>query len=297
MAELRTLVALGASRSISAAAEVVNVSQPALSQHLRELEEKLGTRLFERGRSGLRPTDTGKVLIRCAKATKASLDVAAHDLVAISKAESPRLRIGFQTTTTFSLLGPSIVRFAEQTPECTALIYEETRDALVEMLRTGHLDVFIGRIPEDATSKGLETQILSNEAAVIVSSRDHPLARKRGLGLQRLMPEPWVLPGPGTAFHSQVEETFHLNGYALPHPVVEARSFMATAAIVASSKFLGFLPASVCGAFTSAGVTTLDVDLSWRLEPVGVLFRKGEDNSPYLPHFVRSVQAVVLNQY
>ncbi|WP_345251402.1 LysR family transcriptional regulator [Pigmentiphaga soli] len=292
MAEVRTLVALGANRSISAAAVLVNLSQPAMSQHLRELEEKLGVRLFDRSRRGLHPTQYGKVLIRCARAMKANMEVAAHELVALSKAESPRLRIGFQTTASVALLAPAVVELAKRAPQCTALLFEESRDGLIEQLRGGHLDVFVGRLPDAAGVAGLRYQLLAHEPVVVVCARDHPLTGKPRLVLQDLAKESWVLPGPGTGFYHQVADTFRLSNMAVPRPTVEARSMIAITAIVSTSRLVGFLPSSLCQTFSGSGLATLPVDFECRLESLGALYREEADNSPYLPYFLRALHAV-----
>src|SRR4051812_12544396 len=95
---MRVLREVAAQGSFSAAAEALNFTQSAVSQHVAALERETGTQLVERGRRGVRLTDAGRVLVGHADAILARIDSAEEELAALAGLRGGRLRlISFQS--------------------------------------------------------------------------------------------------------------------------------------------------------------------------------------------------------
>ena len=273
MAEIRTLVALASHSSISGAANALGASQPALSQHLRDLELKLGIPLFERHRRGLTPTSYGNILVRCALSIRSDLNSAANELVSTYLNNTSKLTVGGSNSST-GLLAGAIGKFVALEPNCTTQIIEEPRDQLLEKLRKNRLDLFVGRLPPNHEWGNLNGEVLIQEGAVIVCATNHPLTRKNKISFQQLKTYDWVIPVEGMQFYKQLTDSLSSIAQSLPKAKIEVRSMTALSLIVAKSQMLSFLPWSVYASIPSGMLKALPLDIAWRPEKIGVLMSK-----------------------
>ena len=275
MAELRALSAIKSAGNISRAAMQMGVSQPALSQHVRELEDKLGVSLFVRHRRGLDPTPFGSTLLRLADAMRVDFGIAAEELVRASREDQVPLRVGSMPVTSAGLLAVAIGRFVGEPSHPDAVIVEGPRELLMEHLRHGRIDLFVGRLPSADATSDLNSETLFLDGAVVIASSRHPLARKSRVLLPSLLSHPWILPAEDTSFRQQIEESIRNAGHPLPPARIATYSMLSFPAVVATSDLLGFLPTSLFASGTlSSSLQRLPDEMSWIPSPLGVLTRK-----------------------
>ena len=293
MAELRALLAIRSAGSLTRAALALQVSQPALSQQLREVESKLDQVLFVRHRRGLEATPMGEVMLRLAQALGEDLRVAAQELAIASTQSERPLRIGSMALTSAGLLAVALGRRAEQSPRESTLVLEGPRETLLEHLRHRRIDLFIGRLPEDDDTSDLVSETLLLDAGVVIASARHPLAKRSKLTTAHLQSCGWILPAEDTTFYKQISKSLRASGLNLPTARIQSFSMLAIPAVVASSELLGFLPSSMFGAGTlSAGLQRLPVDLDWTAAPVGILRRRDDPPSESLEGFLLLLRSV-----
>lgn len=188
---IRYFVAAAKHRNFSKAAHVLNLSQPAVSRLIRELECELGTALFIRQRSGLDFTPAGETFFRHA------LDIltACDEAVKAAQEASPlpgKLSIGFITTALGSFLGDALTRFTHEQPEIELVIHEMPPGDQIVALRNRQIDVaFIGNPCNDLHSeiRMLAVKELTLEAAV---SGQHRLAGRKAIQLRELAAEKFI---------------------------------------------------------------------------------------------------------
>lgn len=274
MAELRALLAVKTAGNLSRAAQAIGVSQPALSQHVREVEEKLGLALFVRHRRGLDPTVFGAILLRLADAMRADLGIAAEELVRAARENKRPLRIGSMPVTSGGLLAVALGRFAGEPGMPPVVLMEGPRELMLEHLQHRRIDAFVGRLPRTLRDKGLLAETLFLDSAVVIASARHPLVKRSRLTMHALQPYPWILPAEDTAFHEQIGESLRSVGLALPAARIASYSMLAFPAIVSTSDLLGFLPTSLFAAGTmSTSLQRLPVAMDWLPSPVGIVVR------------------------
>jgi DNA-binding transcriptional LysR family regulator len=274
MSELRVLLAIKSAGNVSRAAAALGVSQPSLSQHLRDIEDKLRVRLFLRHRRGLEPTPFGGVMLRLAAATRAELGIAAEELARVAGGSAPPLRVGSMSITSAGLLAVALGRFASDPTNPATILVEASREILLEHLRHQRIDLFVGRLPPDGSAEGLVSETLFYDGAVVIASARHPLARRSRIRTAELREHQWILPAEDTSFHEQLEASMRKAGLSLPPARIASYSMLAFPAIVSTSDLLGFLPTSVFGAGTlSRSLHALPVDIDWELSPIGILTR------------------------
>jgi DNA-binding transcriptional LysR family regulator len=201
---LRYMVALAKEMSFTAAARRVHVAQPALSQNIRQIEEKLGVSLFERSTHKVVLTAAGKVFYREAVATLEHLERTARATQRAAKGEAGVLSIGFTTTAMLGELPARIGNFRKRYPNIQILFRELPLDLLVDALRIGALDIGCSDI--DIADDTLEVTPLREVPVVVVLNKAHRLARHPSLRLQMLARETFILPAPDS--HHALYNTF-----------------------------------------------------------------------------------------
>ena len=176
--QLQYAVAVADARSFRRAAEVCHVSQPSLSAQLAQLEDVLGTRLFERERRPVLLTPAGEQIVERARRLLVDTD----DLVSAAKQLgdplSGSLRIGVIPTISPYLLPEIVPSLRRQHPALTALWVEDKTETLVASLAEGKLDAAL--LALEANLGTLEHEVIARDPFVLATPAGHPLAAGRG---------------------------------------------------------------------------------------------------------------------
>lgn len=293
MTEIRALAAIKAAGTLSGGAKLLGISQPTISEHVRGIEEKLGVALFSRHRRGVDTTLAGAVMLRLAAALQTDIAWAAEELVAATREARRPIRVGSMALTSGGLAAVALGRLAAEPGSPATVMLEGPRETLLEHLRHGRIDLFVGRLPEESKTEDLYREVLFLDSAVVIASARHPLARRNKVSIKQLASQSWVLPGEDTAFREQLERMLRQSGLQLPAPRVSSYSMLAIPAIVVSSNLIGFLPTSLYGAGTvSGGLRHLDVPLHGTASTVGILMRSSESGDERLQGLLRILRGV-----
>ena len=151
--------AIARAGSFKAAAEQLNLTQPAISKTLKELESILGVVLMERSRSGIILTAEGEVFLQFAEQSTAALR---HGLRSIRATDSAvgNLKVGALPSVASSLLPRAALDFAAKSPDTLVEIHEGSHYEMTSRLRAGGLDLVVGRLGKPETMVGLSFQQL-----------------------------------------------------------------------------------------------------------------------------------------
>lgn len=188
--------------SLARAADVLAISQPAISKTLRELEELLETRLFERTRQGVELTAAGTLFMRYAGPSVHALREGVGSVRGEARAPS-QVRIGVLSTVE-SLLMPEVLCRLHQ--RHSALVIEVVTGAsaqLLGQLRLGELELVVGRMTDSPQIQGLSFEHLYSESMSLVVRPGHPLLARhpsnaRGLATTRWSCRPRARPSAST---------------------------------------------------------------------------------------------------
>lgn len=293
MTELRILVAIRTAGNMSRAAVVLGVSQPALSQHVRDVEEKMGAALFVRHHRGLDPTPYGDVLLGLATALQLEMGIAAERLVQEGKDGQAPLRIGSMSVTSGGILAVALSRFVSNEDGPSVVLVEGSREVLLEHLYHRRIDLFIGRLPPRETEPQLIRETLFQDGAVVICSTRHRLASRSRINIKTLLDHPWIVPAEDTSFHQQIADSLRQANLPLPTARITSYSMLAFPAIVSTSNLLGFLPTSLYASGTlSASLLRLPVNLNWAPSPLGVLMRREVSKGPQAERLLEILRSV-----
>lgn len=232
---LRLVRAIGDTGSLSEAAVVLGVSQPAVSGKLKRLENALGQRLFDRGRATtVTPTPTGELLLSRITAVLPLMEGLVHDIESRTRPAAARPRVGGVCSPILGHL-PGIA--ADHLP-CGAdatLLDNDCRDLVVDLVAQRRLEIgLIKDYPgfETTAPACVEAAVVAHEPTMVVLPEHHPLARLDVVRLEQLADAEWVLPAPdSTRFHEYFHGTCRSVGFQ-PRVRHVAESYSTTIAAV-----------------------------------------------------------------
>ena len=204
LTELRYIIAVAREKHFGRAAEACFVSQPTLSVSIKKLESELGVVIFERGGSEISLTPIGENIVQQAQRV---LDAANQIKEIADQGRDPlrgALRLGVIYTIGPYLLPRIIKSMIDRYPEMPLILQENFTVRLLEMMRTGEIDVAVLAEPFDTT--GLDTLPLYDEDFVVAVPRQHSWAKKQQIASIDLKQETMLLLGVGHCFRDQVLE-------------------------------------------------------------------------------------------
>jgi DNA-binding transcriptional LysR family regulator len=182
--------------SISAAADALSFTQPAVSRQIATLEREAGTQLLERLPRGIRLTEAGRVLLGHAEAILDRMTAAQTQVEAVTRLEAGRLRIGAFATANATIVSRAIAAFTRAHPEVELSLAEGTSVQLIARLRAGELDVAIATDPVEHDLDELAVFEIVEDPMLVALPLDHPLAHKPKLRLRDLRDAAWIEGGP-----------------------------------------------------------------------------------------------------
>jgi len=209
-------------RSVVNAAEALNISQPAVSKTIQELEEFLGGSLFDRSRRNLFLTPYGEVFFRYAATSLAALRQGID--AARGSHEASIVKVGALPTVSARILPIAVQNFTAGDPGVHTRIITGPNDYLLSLLRTGDVDLVIGRMAEPDAMVGLSFEHLYSERVVMVVRPGHPLLGKRNFNLGMIEPYQTLMPTPDSVIRPLVDRLLVAHGVTALRDEVETVS-------------------------------------------------------------------------
>jgi len=286
--ELRHLtyfIAVAEELHFGRAAKRLNISQPPLSQQIKQLEEKLGVRLFNRTNRRVELTATGQVFLEEARRIVALSREAVRRAVRADQGEIGHLAVGFIGSANYSVL-PHIIRdFRKKFQDVELHLTEMNTSHQLEALRDERIQVGFLRPPRGMEDEGLSVEPVFREPLVAAMPRNHPLEGERSLPLRLLSRESFIMipraRGPG--FFDFIIALCHREGFS-PRIVLEASQFHTVIGLVAAGVGVAVVPASmqrsriegVVFRTISGGARTV-LDMAWVTDQDSLVLRNFVD--------------------
>ncbi|MGO4330859.1 LysR substrate-binding domain-containing protein [Cupriavidus sp. 2TAF22] len=225
---MRYFVAIVDHGSLTRAAEVACVAQPALSQQLAALEAEYGVPLVHRGPKGVKPTEAGKTLYRHARTILKQVESAGADVRAAGAEVTGAVAIGLPTTAAAAFGMPLIRAVRARYPQVRLQLFESMSGYISELLNNNRLDFAI--LFRDTASRAVEPEMLASEALYLVGTPPGPAGPVQGaagsgrrpartrrdtIALRQLAGVPLVLPSGSQGLREVIERSFAQAGLAL----------------------------------------------------------------------------------
>jgi LysR family pca operon transcriptional activator len=254
------------------AAGVLNISQPAASKTVQELEELLGSPLFDRSRRRLMLTAFGETFYRHAATSIAALRQGIE--AAGTSREAMVVKIGALPTVSARVLPEAVRNFTAANPGIHVRVLTGPNDYLLTLLRTADADVVIGRMADPAAMAGLAFEHLYFERIGFVVRAGHPLLSERSFTLSMLERYQMLLPTPGSVIRPLVDRMLIGHGITGLRVEVETVSDAFGRAYVRQSDAIWVISQGVVAEDVAQGqLALLPVDATETLGPVGLTTR------------------------
>lgn len=296
--QLILLMHLDDRRSILRAAEAANMTQPAASKLLAELEDTLGVALFVRHARGVEPTWYGEVLLRHARNALMELRQAQDEIADLKAGLTGHALIGTVVTSATSLVPMAVAELKARSPRILVYIEMDFSEVLVRQLLAGKLDIVVARIYHAEGLAKLNFEAFGEEPHAMYAHADHPLVRKRVLRLHDLVGQTWVLPPRGNVLRDRLTVLFLEQRLDLPMQVVETASLPVIISLLQMSEMVSVLPSEVVRPYCESGVLKkLPIKLDLRLGEAGIITRRDQELSPGARAMLATLRAVAARLY
>ncbi|CAM5414251.1 MULTISPECIES: LysR family transcriptional regulator [Streptomyces] len=282
---LRSFLAVAEEGSLVRAAERVYVSQPALTKQIRQLESRLGVRLFERSRTGMALTDAGRELARRAPDVLAAWDDALRAARAAGRHTARVMRVGFVASAANEATPGIVAEFARRRPGWRAELRQAAWTNPSAGLADGEVDAALLRLPfpgQDA----LRVEVLFDEERWVALPSTHRLAERAEIAFRELWDEPFVAaPAETGAWRDHWLAAGEREGRAVRIGAVTEQPDDWLSAI-ASGYGIALAPASAARFYARPGVVYRPVT---GVSPtrVAVAWAPADDRNPVVRDFVR----------
>lgn len=202
--QLRVVAVLGAERHFGKAAELLHMTQPAVSRALAEMERAIDTRLFERTTQKVVPTSAGQRLIYHAQKVLEQLDQAQADLSGLSGG-ARELRVGAIPSFSSALLGEVLASMSAMLPDNRYQVRSGTAAQLYASLLAGSIDAMLCHAELTVDLNKVEVVAVYEEATRTLCAPSHRFARRRRLQWSELATERWILPPQQTPLRAKLD--------------------------------------------------------------------------------------------
>ncbi|MGP1358403.1 LysR family transcriptional regulator [Roseicyclus sp.] len=273
--QVRYFVGVAEFGSVSRAAQELAISQSAITEAIKDLEQRLGVKLFDRRRRGLETTYHGHVFLRHAKAILAEVSNAETIFDGTPVAKGTRLNVGVTSLTAGYVLSDILARFRRACPEIEVNAVEDTGEYLEHLIVGGELDIAVMVVSNLRDRDALHSEILAVSPFRLWLPIGHRLSNVESISLEDLKDEPQIL----LDVDEMQAETMRLTSAyrANLRIAFRTRSVEAVRSLVASGAGVALLPDLVYRPWSLEGDRIESRDISGKLPvvQVGLVWRRG----------------------
>jgi DNA-binding transcriptional LysR family regulator len=225
--------------SFTVAAHRENATQSGVSQHVSDLEDSLGVKLFTRGVGSVQPTPAGTAYY---SACIEFLNAHERTVRAVKPFQGSRegeITVGMTPVMTRAVLAPAYARFTAENPNVIIRIIDSYFGDLTDRVRAGELTFAI--VPSSTGSKGLRTSLFARTPEMLVSGKDSPLKHCAPVRLAEIGPLKLAIPGPNNARRKMIDAYMTSNGIVVKH-FAEFDTMLGTLDLVSRGQWSAILP-------------------------------------------------------
>ncbi|HVZ15329.1 MAG TPA: pca operon transcription factor PcaQ [Bauldia sp.] len=291
---LNTFIEVARQKSVSRAAGVLRVSQPAVSKTLRELEAAVGVRLVERDGRGIRVTRFGDVFLQHAGESLLAIRRGIDSVARTQASLQPPLRVGALPTVAARVMPLAIRRFLAANSDVPVKIVSGENTVLLAQLRSDELDLVVGRLAAPDQMKGLNFAHLYAEQVVFAVRPGHPLLADGAVDFTRIREFTVLMPTQNSVIRPFVERFLIAHGIGELPEEIETVSDAFGHGMLRHSDAIWIISEGVIALDRAAGdIAILPIDTSETRGAVGLTTRAAVASSASVALLSRSVSEVV----
>lgn len=271
--QLRHFVAVSDCGTYSAASDMLNLTQPALTRSIQTLEEQLQTSLFTRQPRGVTLTDAGTALLRHARLMLHQATAAEEDVEAITGGTSGQLNIGLAPMFSTAVIDKVLIALNEQFPSLRFKVTTALLGDIMSDILDATLDVALSNIPSGPMPQGIAHETMFETRSSVYVGKGHPLARKTAISIDDLRGVSWAIVRQLQTIDVLGDLLFTGTGVQV-EPTIETNSLSLLRTVLLSGQFASVLPEHWLREDLKAGrIVALPVKGTPLVRPAGVLTR------------------------
>lgn len=278
----RLIGAIDQTGQLSAAAEVLGMTQPAASRSLAEIEDAVGEPVFLRHPKGMTPNGIGEILVRHAAIVLSDLEAAEEELLSVQAGRSGTVRVGAVTAAAVTHVVPAVRTLQAEADRPKIHVDVAPSVDLMDGLLGGRFDFVLCRVPAGVDVTRLDSLHTRDEHLDLLVRRDHPLAGQT-LHLRQLTGAQWVMQASGMPIRTAVEDAHLAAGLPLPGDVIDSASLLFTMAYLRKSDAVSPVAREVSDLIRHdgpEGYVALDLDRPIAMPPYNLLRLAGHPLGP-----------------
>ncbi len=272
--KLYTLLAVVELGNYTRAAEHLSLTQPAVTQHMKQLERELNIKIINRAGNAVRLTDEGSMVVQYARRNIALYERMKQDILN-ERNHKKRFTVGITHTAESNAVAEVLGKYSAKNPGTSIIIITNTINNLYEMLKNYELDLAVveGKVQDDS----INSVLLDTDSLVLVVSNNHPLVKKRMVTINELKKEPLILrrPSSGTRnlFTAHIEShNMSLDDFNL---ILEVDNIATIKDLIRRDIGVSILSRSVCLDELKKGkITVLPIENLSMIREINILYHK-----------------------
>lgn len=271
--QLRHFLAAVKCQGFTAAAEMLNITQPALSRSIRSLEDHLGVKLIERTSKTFQLTGFGVLLSDRGSTIEQEMDQALSEIEALKKGYSGSVTLGVGYASV-AYLPAVIYEFQSLRPDISVRVIQDRMESNYEALLNGKLD-FICTALNFPNHSNLVIEKLTESRNIILAGNDHPLAGAENVEPSMLLEYPWIFFTDDQMGYRRVAGYFAAKQLEPPPISVEINTVEGLCSLLTQGDYLASAPALILRhvSETARSVSEVRVDGSFWSTELGVAYR------------------------
>lgn len=285
--KLITLLKVYETGNYTRAAEKLSLTQPAVSQHIKQLEREMNAVIFDRTGGKIRPTPEGKLIIQYAERVVSLYETLQRSLVDRKKSID-RLRVGITHTSESNIVTEVLAKYAEQQENMKITIQTDTIANLYDMLRTYKLDIAI--VEGDIADPSIHSVMLDTDFLVLAVCNDHPLAKQSMVTIDALRKERMILRLPSSGTRNLFEANLESRGLSLDdfNVTLEVDNIATIKDLIRRNYGVSILARSACMDELKKGkITVLPIENLSMLREVNILYHHTFQHTEILQGIVK----------
>ncbi|WP_158259810.1 LysR family transcriptional regulator [Phyllobacterium phragmitis] len=288
--DLKRVLVIVECGNLHAAAERLNITQPALTRSVKLLEEHLGAKLFLRHPRGVKLTQFGEHIVNHTKHILRECQVAETELGTLLQGEAGTLKMAAAPVWVSYLLPPAIVAAQKRYPAMQIHLLSMDYADAIPRLRNGDLDVFCGGFASEEMLPSFLTRKRFFQAQMhVISRQDHPILQESPGDLEKLLDYPWLSYQNDWGYLDLAMEHIEARTGRRKSASVFCETIIAALIMIQEGDYLSYLPDNFMRIVPGFNLRTVAVDMPGDTFHSGIIFRRSLEKN----HAFQTVAATV----
>jgi DNA-binding transcriptional LysR family regulator len=286
--QIRAFLAVARFNSFTRAAVLLNVTQPALTMQIRNLEQQLGLALFDRSKRSVALTRVGRDLLPSFQRTMQDFDATLGSARDVAAQKRGVVRLAVLPSVAASILPDAISEFRKTRPDVTFDLRDVIAGQVLSLVQNEQVD--FGVMGGTTRAAGIETVFEAQDRLHVIFPKGHAIGRAKATSPDAVAKYPLILMQRDTSVRAIVDRGFAAAGL-MPVPTCEVIYMMTAVAMVRAGLGLTILPGSAREIQAESGLQSRPIDSLDFVRPVAIIKRAGRTLAPLSESFLHRLAA------